>query len=191
MKKIYLIRHGETEWTLSDQHTGTSDIALTENGKKQAQALAKRLNSELFQKVFVSPMIRTRQTCQIAGFSQQAIVDSNLVEWNYGKYEGLTSKEIHQKSPHWNVFLNGAPSGENVENIKLRTTQLLQAFQKIQGNIAVFSHGHFLRALAVAYIEQPIQMGRHFSLFPAAISILSYEKSIPAICLWNDISHMM
>src|SRR5580692_1590578 len=113
MKKIYLIRHGETAWTLSGQHTSLTDIPLTENGEKQAHLLAKRLAKLQFEKVFVSPLQRAKNTCFLAGFEDQAIVDPKLVEWNYGKYEGSTSEEIHQKHPKWNVFFHGAPGGES------------------------------------------------------------------------------
>jgi len=191
MKKIYLIRHGETAWTLSGQHTGTTDLPLTENGKKQAHLLAQRLQGLKFQSVLVSPLQRARETCAIAGFADQAVEDPKLVEWNYGRYEGFTSQEIHQTNPKWNIFLQGAPGGESVADMQHRTEKVLQACAKTQGNIAIFSHGHFLRSLAVRYIELAIADGRHLSLFPGSISILAAENNIPAISLWNDISHLI
>jgi broad specificity phosphatase PhoE len=191
VKKIYLIRHGETAWTLSGQHTGATDIPLTENGKKQAHLLAHRLQGLKFQSVLVSPMQRARQTCALAGFAEEAIEDPMLVEWNYGKYEGITSDAIHQTDPKWNIFLQGAPGGESVADIQHRTDKLLQTCVKTKGNIVIFSHGHFLRALAVRFIELSIADGKHLSLFPGSVSILAFENTIPAIYLWNDISHLI
>ncbi len=191
VKRIYLIRHGETEWTLSGQHTGTTDIPLTQNGRKQAHLLAQKLQSLKFQSVYVSPMQRAKETCAIAGFADQAKEDPLLVEWNYGKYEGITSQEIHQTNPQWNIFLQGAPEGESVADIQRRTEKLLQIYAKTPGNIAIFSHGHILRSLAVRFIELPIAEGRHFSLFPGSISILASENTMPAIYLWNDIFHLI
>lgn len=191
MKKIYLIRHGETEWTISGQHTGTTDIPLTENGIKQAHRLAKRLKDREFRAVFASPMLRSRQTCEIAGFSDEAVFDPNLVEWNYGAYEGLTSQQIHAQDPQWNIFQNGAPDGESVEDIQHRTARVLKTVQAIPGDVAIFSHGHFLRSLAVRFIDLSIIKGRHFILFPASICILAHENASPAISLWNDISHLV
>lgn len=191
MKKIYLIRHGETEWTLSGQHTGLTDIALTQNGKQQAHLLAQKLKGHKFQAIFVSPLKRAYETCQIAGFAEQAIIDPRLMEWNYGDYEGLTSKQIQVDNPHWNIFNNGAPHGESVADIAQRIRNLLHSFQELNNDIAVFSHGHFLRALAVSFIELEIEKGKHFSLFPGAVCILTQEKTSPAISLWNDISHLL
>lgn len=191
MKKIYLIRHGETEWTLSGQHTGTTDISLTKNGKQQSELLAKRLKNHPIEKVFVSPMQRALETCKITGLADRAIVNPLLVEWDYGQYEGITSKEIHKTHPQWNIFLNGAPGGESVDDIKQRALKLLHILENTSGTIALFSHGHFLRSLAVCFIDLPIAAGRHFTLIPASIGILSYENQIPAISLWNDISHLV
>ena len=191
MQKIYLIRHGETEWTLSGQHTGLTDISLTPNGKQQAHLLKKKLKDHSFQAVFVSPLKRAYETCQIAGFAEQALVDSRLMEWNYGDYEGRTSTQIHVDHPHWNIFNNGAPHGESVADIAERTKNILHSFQEFNNDIAVFSHGHFLRALAVSFIELEIEKGKHFSLFPGAVSILTKEKTVPTISLWNDISHLL
>jgi probable phosphoglycerate mutase len=191
VKKIYLIRHGETEWTLSRQHTGATDIPLTENGIEQAHLLAERLKGREFKAVFASPLLRSRQTCEIAGFSDEAVFDPRLVEWNYGAYEGLTTKQIHAQDPQWNIFQNGAPDGESVEDIQHRTAGVLKEILAIQGDVAIFSHAHFLRALAVRFIDLSIIEGRHFTLFPASISILAYENASPAISLWNDISHLV
>ncbi|HEY2810362.1 MAG TPA: histidine phosphatase family protein [Rhabdochlamydiaceae bacterium] len=191
MKKLYLIRHGETEWTLSGQHTGTTDIALTKNGQQQAQLLADRLQGHDFSAVFVSPLQRAYKTCEIAGLCERAVVERDLSEWNYGHYEGKTSKQIHETHPHWNIFLNGAPGGESVKDIEKRCAKMCHLFQEASGDVAVFSHGHFLRALALSCIQLPIAAGRHFTLFPAAVSILAQEKNVLAISLWNDISHLM
>lgn len=188
-KKIYLIRHGETAWTLSGQHTGTTDISLTENGKRQSQLLAKRIKALAIDKVMVSPMQRALETCKITGCANHATLEPLLSEWNYGIYEGLTSQEIRRTDPDWNIFLNGAPEGESVEDVKHRALKLLHMLETVHGNAALFSHGHFLRALTVCFLGLPMSAGRHFILFPGALSILSYEIQVPAISLWNDVSH--
>jgi broad specificity phosphatase PhoE len=190
MKTIYLIRHGETKWALTGQHTGLTDIPLTENGKRQSQSLAKRLKTVHFETVLVSPLQRSLETCRIAGCGDKAIVEPLLVEWNYGKYEGLKRREIEQESLDWDVFLNGAPGGESVSDVEKRCAQVLLSVQKIRGNVALFSHGHFLRALTACYIQLTVAEGRHFTLSPASLSLLTYENDFPVISLWNDISHL-
>jgi len=190
MTQIYLIRHGETEWSRSGQHTSSTDLSLTENGKVQAQRLAKRLKTIPFNAIFVSPLKRALETCTITGYAERAVVEPRLMECNYGAYEGITSKEIHKHSPDWNLFTHGCPNGESPEAIRERATTMSDLLQKIPGPIAIFSHGHFLRALAICYIDLPIASARHFLLSPASLSLLSYENESPVISLWNDISHL-
>ncbi len=186
MKKIYLIRHGETEWTISRQHTGTTDIPLTENGKRQAELLAKRLKGHKFDAVYTSPLRRALQTCEIAGF-KHAVLMPDLREWNYGAYEGITSKEIHVDNPSWNIFEQGGPGGESPQAIENRIDRLIENILKNSGDIALFSHGHFLRAFAMRFIGLPIVTAKHFALFPASLSILNWEKTLSTISLWNAI----
>ena len=187
--QIYLCRHGETAWTLSGQHTGVTDIPLTENGKEQAVLLGDRLQKVHFTKVFSSPRIRALETCKIAGF-KDVTLDSDLQEVNYGKYEGLTRNEIRKTDPNWHLFVNGAPSGETLAAASARADRFLSHLKALQGNIAIFSHGHFSRILALRWLGLETSLGRFFSLAPASLSILSFERETPVIKLWNDLSHL-
>ncbi len=186
MKKLYLCRHGETDWTRSGQHTGRTDIPLTEKGKRQAALLRKRLGAVSLTQVFTSPKKRAFDTA--AGMEAQ--VDPNLAEWDYGDYEGLTSSEIAAKDPNWNLFSKGAPGGETIEDVAHRAEEFLKKAAKIQGNVAVFSHGHFLRILAARYLGLEPELGCIFLLSVASLSILGSEHGRPAIALWNDTHHL-
>jgi probable phosphoglycerate mutase len=184
-KKIYLVRHGETEWTLSGQHTGLTDIPLTKNGEQQAKFLGKQLHEHAFSQVYTSPLSRALKTCEIAGLAQNAKHDSDLMEWNYGDYEGMTSSEIWKVQPQWNIFSNGAPNGESISDIATRAHRVLTKIQAVHGDVILFSHGHFLRALATLWLQLQIQDGRLFALFPGSISILGFEKSTQVLIAWN------
>ncbi len=189
-RKIYLIRHGETPWSLSGQHTGTTDIALTEKGKQEALLIGQRLKGHAFAKIYVSPSKRAQQTCEIAGLMKHAYIEPNLVEWDYGDYEGITTFEIWKQEPHWNLFQRGAPNGESLADITERANTFLSKLHSIHGDIALFSHGHILRVLAARYLKLPASEGKSFMLSASSISILSYERDTPVIALWNDTSHL-
>jgi probable phosphoglycerate mutase len=182
---IILCRHGETEWTLSGQHTGSTDLPLTQHGKEQAHDLGQRLKNIPFQAVYASPLLRARTTCELANLSKQTILEPDAVEWNYGDYEALTSQEIEEKHPLWNVFLDGAPRGESPADVTIRADRLIRKFLTHPGTIALFSHGHFLRLLAARWIDLDASAGRLFSLSVASISILGFEKKQRTIKLWN------
>ena len=184
--KIYLIRHGETEWTRSGKHTGRTDIPLTKNGENQSLNIGRYLKGMGFQKVLTSPLIRAKETCRLAGLFAHAIIDEELIEWNYGEYEGITSAEIRIKNPHWAIFTGGAPGGESVADIGARAGRVLGKLRSIPGDVAVFSHGHFLRALAAKWLDLPPAFGQQLVLSPASLSILGYEKEKPAIITWNQ-----
>ncbi len=186
MKCIYLMRHGETEWTLSGQHTGTTDIPLTQKGEEEAAQLGERLGSHRFQKILCSPHKRAQMTCQLAGLMATAAVEPLLAEWNYGRYEGMTTPQIWEEAPGWNIFSNGAPGGESVQEVSSRADAVLQKIQAMDGDTALFSHGHFLRVLAARWLQLPAEMGRLFALSPASISILGFERKNPVILLWNS-----
>lgn len=188
-KQIYLVRHGETEWSKNGQHTGLTDIPLTENGITQAKHLGKRLKGLSFDHVFASPLKRAYDTCCLCGLDGQAKITDALLEWNYGDYEGEKTPDIHQTHPGWNIFQNGAPNGETTEDVTKRADDFIQELEALEGTIAVFSSGHFSRALTVRFLGFPILEGRHFMLSTASLSILSYEREVPALQLWNDISH--
>jgi len=185
-KKIYLIRHGETLWSLSGQHTGRTDLDLTPNGELEAKRLGQRLKGISFTHIFCSPLKRAIETCRLAGFFDHAVLDARLKEWDYGSYEGLTKKDIQAQNPNWNIFNDGALNGESVLDIKNRADQVLDSLSTLQGNIALFSHGHFLRALATRFLNLPVQDGRLFYLSSGSISILSYEEQCPIMQLWNE-----
>lgn len=187
--QIFLCRHGETAWTLSGQHTSSTDIPLTDAGKKEAALLGKRLKSIPFTAIFSSPMRRAVETCECAHLPDPTL-EPDAVEWDYGDYEGLTSQEIHVKNPTWLLFKQGAPRGESIEDVSKRADRLLKKFEKYTGNIALFSHGHFSRVLAARWLGLPAQDGRLFYLSVASLSILGHDKEAPAIRLWNDTSHL-
>lgn len=186
MKEIYLCRHGETEWTISGQHTGKTDVRLTEAGFEQAKRLKNRLESTKFSKIFTSSLSRAKDTCN----DPNAVVDPNLVEWNYGDYEGLTTEQIHEKNPNWNLFKDGAPNGESIADVGKRADLFLKSIQDVEGNIAVFSHGHFIRVIAARYLGLEASKGGIFSLSVASLSILGQEHNNPVINLWNDNHHL-
>ena len=181
---LYLIRHGETEWSKSGQHTGRTDLPLTERGQEEALSL-KNYPFPVFNHVFTSPLKRAKETCRLAGYLEKATLADALYEWNYGDYEGLTSPEIEKLHPGWNVFIHGAPGGESIEEVTLRCKQFLDSLQSLKGPIALFSSGHILRALTAIYLNQPLAFGRQIMLKTATISILSHDHGVPAILQWN------
>lgn len=187
MKEIYLIRHGETEWSREGKHTGLTDISLTEKGEKEALTLGKRLKGIHFDHIFSSPLKRVKETCTICGFNPQ--IDKALLEWNYGAYEGVTSEEIYKTYPDWNIFTHGAPGGESTDDIVKRVDHFLKKIESLDGNIALFSSGHISRALTIRWLELPIQEGKRFSLSTGSLSILGYEHKNRALKLWNDIPY--
>lgn len=186
MRRIFLIRHGETAWTLSGQHTGKSDIPLTEKGKEEARQLKDKLKPFSFEKVLCSPSQRAKETCHLAGYLEQAEIRNDLSEWDYGRYEGLTRDQILKDNPEWTIFTKGAPDGESIRDIEQRTARVLSLLKGLQGDAAIFSSGHFLRALAAAWIQLPISAGAHLALFTASISILSFEHQTPVLLRWNS-----
>jgi broad specificity phosphatase PhoE len=188
VEQLYLIRHGQTSWSLSGQHTGRTDLPLTEQGEQQARELGPLLHAISFSQVLVSPMQRARRTCELAGLGAQARIDPLLHEWDYGDYEGLTRAQIQATRPQWDVFRDGCPGGESPEQVSARADQILAQAQAMSGRVALFSHGHLLRALAVRWIELSIQAGLHFGLEAGSLSLLGYEHGSalePAIELWN------
>jgi broad specificity phosphatase PhoE len=189
---IYLARHGETAWSLSGQHTGLTDLPLTERGERNARRLGKRLAGLNFSKVFTSPLQRARRTCELAGFGAVAETDANLVEWNYGDYEGRRTAEIHAERPDWQLFRDGCPGGESPDQIGARADKVVNRLRGIKGDVLLFSSGHFLRVLAARWLGLETVAGRFLMLSTASLSMLSYENNLsqPAIRLWNDTSHL-
>ncbi len=189
---LYLARHGETAWSLSGQHTGLTDLPLTERGERNALRLGERLKGLTFSKVFTSPLQRAVRTCELAGFGGAAAVDRDLLEWDYGKYEGRKTVDIHKEQPGWFLFRDGCPGGESPEQVGARADRVVNRIRSLQGDVIVFSSGHFLRVLAARWLGLPPGAGRYFLLSTASLSALGYEhnRSQPAIRLWDDTRHV-
>jgi probable phosphoglycerate mutase len=189
---IYLTRHGETAWSVTGQHTGLTDLPLTQRGERNALRLGKRLAGLFFAKVSTSPLQRAVRTCELAGFGAAAAVDPDLVEWNYGDYEGLRTAEIHAKRPDWQLFRDGCPNGESPEQIGARADRVVSRVRAINGDVLIFSSGHFLRVLTARWLGLEPAAGRFFMLNTASVSVLGYENSLsqPVIRLWNDTRHL-
>jgi probable phosphoglycerate mutase len=185
---IYLARHGETAWSVTGRHTGLTDLPLTERGERNAVRLGKRLAGSVFAKVFTSPLQRAARTCELAGFGAVAEVDSDLVEWKYGDYEGLRTAEIRAKRPDWQLFRDGCPNGEMPEQLAARADRAVNRVRAIKDNVLIFSSGHFLRVLAARWIGLEPATGRLFMLNTASLSALGYENDLsqPVIHFWND-----
>ena len=185
IQQVYLVRHGETQWSLSGQHTGITDIPLTENGRKVAKLLEPVLARETFALVLTSPLERARMTCVLAGLSACAEVDRDLMEWNYGAYEGLTPKQIHAQAPGWMLFSDGCPGGESLEQVGARVDRVIARDRAGEGHVALFAHGHIFRVFAARWLGLPAMAGCHFLLDTATLNILSYYRGIPAVKRWN------
>jgi broad specificity phosphatase PhoE len=182
---VFAIRHGETAWSLSGQHTGSTDIPLTENGRRLAERLRPVLAKERFALVLVSPMQRARETCELAGFSDRAVIDRDLIEWDYGKYEGLTPQQINKVAPDWLIFRDGCPGGETPGQVGARVDRVIARARTAEGDCALFAHGHVLRVLGACWLGLPADAGQHFLLNTGAVSVLGYYRDIPAIRIWN------
>jgi len=189
---VYLARHGETAWSLSGQHTGLTDLPLTERGERNARSLAGRLAGLKFAKVFTSPLQRATRTCELAGFGKVAELDRDLVEWNYGQYEGRTSAEIYQVQPGWQLFSDGCPGGETPPQVGARADRVVNRVREVHGDVLIFSSGHFLRVLASRWLGLEAAAGRFFLLSTASLSQLGYEHNLsePTVRLWNDTRHV-
>jgi broad specificity phosphatase PhoE len=187
---IYLARHGETEWSLSGQHTGLTDLPLTARGELDARELGERLQRLVVAKVFASPLQRAARTCELAGFGATAVVDRDLVEWNYGEYEGLTTREIQASRPGWSLFRDGCPGGETLSQVGARADHVVQRVRAVDGNVLLFSSGHFLRIFAARWLDLDPAEGRHFVLGTTALCALGYDhdRTEPAIRLWNQVA---
>jgi broad specificity phosphatase PhoE len=182
---VWLIRHGETEWSRSGRHTGLTDLPLTDAGRRAARALVPVLARESFVRVLTSPLERARETCRLAGLGDRAQVDPDLVEWNYGDYEGLTSAEIRDRAPGWLLFRDGAPGGERPDDVSRRVERVIARARAAPGHVAIFAHGHLLRSLAARWLGWPVAAGQHFLLDTATVNVVSAYHEAPAIKRWN------
>jgi probable phosphoglycerate mutase len=185
MQRVYLVRHGETAWSLSGQHTGATDIPLTSRGEMLAHRLAPALAAERFSLVLTSPLQRARKTCELAGLARQAETERDLAEWNYGNYEGLTPVEITAKAPGWLIFHDGCPGGESPDQVGARVDRVIMRVRSVAGHVALFAHGHVFRVFVARWLGLPPSAGRHFLLDTATLNVLSYYRGIPAVRQWN------
>ncbi len=185
---VYLARHGETAWSVTGQHTGVTDLPLTERGERNAMRLGQRLAGSVFAKVLTSPSQRAVRTCELAGFATLAEVDPDLAEWNYGDYEGVRTVEIHKMRPGWQLFRDGCPHGESPQDVGTRADRVVSRMRASKGDALIFSSGHFLRVLATRWLGLEPFAGKFFILDTASLSALSYEHDLssPAIRFWND-----
>jgi probable phosphoglycerate mutase len=189
---IYLARHGETAWSLSGQHTGRTDLPLTERGERNASRLGQRLRGSTFARVFTSPLQRAARTCELAGFRAMAEIDVDLLEWDYGDYEGRRTAEIHAERSDWQLFRDGCPGGESPDQVGARADRAVSRVRAVQGDVLLFSSGHFLRVFAARWLGLEPAGGRYFLLSTASLSALGYEHDLaePVIRLWNETHHV-
>jgi len=188
--RVHLVRHGATEWSVTGQHTGRTDIPLTEEGRRQAERLAARLARERFALVLVSPLARARETAEITGFGDVAEVDPDLVEWDYGDYDGRTAAEIRRERPGWTPWHGGFPGGETLEEVAARADRVVARVRGVDGDVALFAHGHILRVIAARWLEQPPIEAAHYYLATASLSMLGWERETPVIDRWNEACHL-
>lgn len=183
--EVVLVRHGETAWSLSGQHTGTTDIPLTDNGRAAAKELQPLLARVDFARVLSSPLQRARTTCELAGLGERMQIDPDLMEWNYGEYEGLTPEEIRRRAPDWLLFRDGCPGGESPEQIGARVDRVVERVRAVPGRAALFAHGHVFRVFLARWIGLPATHARHFLLDTSTVNVLGYYRGIPALRHWN------
>ena len=182
---VFVIRHGETTWSLNGRHTGTTDIPLTDNGRRLAERLRPVLAKNVFSLALCSPMQRARETCELAGFGHDAAIDADLVEWNYGDYEGLTPKQIRESAPGWLIFRDGCPRGETPEQVSARVDRVISRARAADGDVVIFAHGHVLRVVVARWIGLPAGGGQHFVLGTGTVGVLGFYRDIPAVRIWN------
>ncbi len=190
---VYLARHGETAWTVSRQHTGLTDLPLTERGERTARRLEERLKGLTFAAVLTSPLQRAARTCELAGFKAVAEVDQDLVEWDYGQYEGRRTAEIRAERPGWELFRDGCPGGESPQQVSVRADRIVKRVRAVSGNVLIFTSGHFMRVLATRWLGlEPSVNCKFFMLSTASLSALGYEHDVtrPVIRLWNETRHV-
>jgi broad specificity phosphatase PhoE len=191
LNELWLARHGETEWSLSRRHTGRTDIPLTARGERQAAALGERLRGVEFSLVLASPLERARRTAELAGFGEQLAFDEDLMEVDYGEYEGRTTAEIHRARPDWDLWRDGCPGGETIAEAATRAERVIARVRAVDGPVLLVGHGHLTRMLASRALTLGPDHGRHLALDPASLSIVGAEHTAPALWLWNDASHLL
>jgi probable phosphoglycerate mutase len=187
--RLFLLRHGNTDWSDSRKHTGRTDIPLNASGERHARLLGARLKGETFARIFVSPLIRVRRTCELAGFAQDAEVDPDLTEWDYGDYEGLLTADVHRTRPDWYLYRDGAPGGESPDQVAARADRFIQRVIPLDGDVAAFSSAQIIRMVAARWLGLPPIAAQYFYTETASVGILGYEhdRSRPVVQLWDDV----
>lgn len=190
--RLFVLRHGDTDWTDAHKHTGRTDLPLNAGGEKHARRLGARLRGETFARVFVSPLFRVRRTCELAGFATHAEINPDLTEWDYGDYEGRLTLDVQRERSQWNLYRDGAPNGESPAQVAARADRFLELVRPIEGNVAAFSSGQIIRIIAARWLGLPPLAARFFSTATAGVGILGYEhnRKQPVILLWNDIGRL-
>jgi broad specificity phosphatase PhoE len=184
--QIVLVRHGETEWSLSRQHTSRTDLPLIEEGRARAKALGSVLAQWTFSLVLTSPLRRARETCELAGFGESAVVCDDLWEWDYGEYEGLTTPQIREQNPTWSLWRDGCPGGEQPAEVSARADRVIERMRGAGGDVLAFAHGHIFRVLAARWVQMEAAAGARFALKAGAIGVLGYERETEVVQLWNS-----
>jgi broad specificity phosphatase PhoE len=182
--EVWLLRHAETEWSRTGKHTGRTDIPLTDKGREVASSLRPRLEGRAFALVLCSPLARARETAQLAGLECSALRD-DLLEWDYGEYEGLTTPQIREQRPDWYLWRDGVPGGEGPDDVAARCDRVIAELRSVEGDIAIVAHGHILRALAARWVDDPVALGGHLHLGTGSVSVLAYEREVAVISRWN------
>lgn len=187
---LWLVRHGETEWSLTRRHTGRTDIPLTANGERQAATVEPRLRDVDFALVLSSPLQRARRTAELAGFADQLQLDDDLVEVDYGEYEGITTATIREQRPDWDLWRDGCPGGETIDAVAARVARVIERARAADGPVLIVAHAHLLRTLAPVALGLHPDTGRHLLVDPTSISVIGNERGTPALKLWNDLGHL-
>lgn len=188
--RVYLVRHGDTERSVTGRHTGRADIPLTDEGRRQAKLLGARLAGKRFALVLVSPLVRALETARLAGFGDAALVEGDLAEWDYGAYDNLTAAEIRRERPGWTPWEGGFPGGETLEELAARAARVVARVRAVEGDVALFAHGHILRVVTTRWLEQPPVEAAHYYLSTASLSVLAWERETPVIDRWNEACHL-
>lgn len=190
MNRVVLVRHGQTAWTAEGRHTGRTDLPLTEDGERQGKALGEMLFGYQFGLVLTSPLARAQRTSELAGFGSDAEVEPDLMEWDYGDYEGRTTADVRNESPGWSVWTHPIPGGESLSELAARADRVIGTIRESEGDVLLFGHGHALRVLAVRWLSLEPKTASGFVLETAALGILGWERDHPAILRWNEICHL-
>lgn len=187
MGHLFVIRHGQTEWSAAGRHTGRTDLPLTDRGRQQGEELAKMIASRAFELVLTSPLARARVTCDLAGLGDQAVVEPDLAEWDYGEFEGLTTDEIRQRIPRWSIWTHPPEKGERLDDLAIRADRVIARAGEVEGDVALFGHSHALRVLAARWLRLAPIAGTGFVLETGAIGVLGWDRDFPAVVRWNDL----